>query len=49
MRTAKAAALADLARLSHDHAPPADADAVLDRLRSMLARCEEWLARLTPG
>jgi len=48
MRTAKAAALADLARLSHDHAPPADAGAVVERVRSMLARYEEWLARLTP-
>jgi hypothetical protein len=43
MRTAKAAALADLGRLAHDHAPPADADAVVDRLESMMARYEEWL------
>ena len=48
MRTARTAALADLARLAHDHAPPADAVAVVDRLRSMLARYEAWLARLTP-
>ena len=48
MRMARAAALADLARLAHDHAPPADAGALVDRLRSMLTRYEEWLARLTP-
>ena len=48
MRTARAAALADLARLAHDHAPPADAGAVADRLRAMLARYEGWLARLSP-
>ena len=48
MRSTRAAALADLARLAHDHAPPADASAVVDRLRAMLARYEEWLARLSP-
>ena len=48
MRTTRAAALADLARLAHDHAPPADAGAVVDRLRAMLARYEGWLARLSP-
>ena len=48
MRTARAAALADLARLAHDHAPPADAGAVAGRLRAMLARYEGWLARLSP-
>ncbi len=48
MRTTRAAALADLARLAHDHAPPADASAVVDRLKSMLARYEGWLARLSP-
>jgi hypothetical protein len=48
MRTAKAAALADLARLAPGHAPPADAGAVVERLRSMLARHEDWLRRLSP-
>ena len=48
MRTARTAALADLARLAHEHAPPADASAVAARLKAMLARYEEWLARLTP-
>ena len=48
MQTTRAAALADLARLAHDHAPPADASAVVDRLRAMLARYEEWLTRLSP-
>jgi len=48
MRTAKAAALADLGRLARDHAPPADAGGVVDRLESMTARYEEWLAHLSP-
>ncbi len=48
MRTARAAALADLGRLAHEHAPPADASAIVGRLKSMLARYEEWLARLSP-
>jgi hypothetical protein len=48
MQSTRAAALADLARLAHDHAPPADTGAVVDRLKAMLARYEEWLARLSP-
>lgn len=48
MRTAKAAALADLARLAHDPASPAGSRAVVDRLRSMLARYEDALTRLSP-
>ena len=48
MRMTRAAALADLARLAHDQAPPADAGAVVDSLKAMLARYEGWLARLTP-
>jgi hypothetical protein len=48
MRSTRAAALADLARLAHDHAPPADTVAVVDTLKAMLARYEASLARLTP-
>jgi hypothetical protein len=48
MRSTRAVALAELTRLAHDHAPPADAGGIADRLKSMLARYEEWLTRLTP-
>jgi hypothetical protein len=48
MRITRTAALADVARLAHDQATPADAQAVVDRLGAMLARYEAWLARLSP-
>jgi hypothetical protein len=46
MRITKAAARADLARLASEQATPVDADRAADRLRSMLARYEAWLAPL---
>jgi hypothetical protein len=48
MRRARSAALADLGRLAHDPMTAPEGGAISGRLRSMLARYEDWLARLSP-
>ena len=48
MRSTRSAALADLGRLARDAEASPDGGPIGDRLTSLLARDEAWLARLSP-